>query len=530
MTDLGNEAANGPELYILEIRHVTKRYATTEVLSNVSLSVRAGEIHALVGENGAGKSTLLRVAAGFVHPDHGGVRVSGLELAHGNPRSSLKAGIAYVSQELTAISARSVLENVYLGTGRVRLGRLRRPDLIAEFQELARRVQSDLKPHMLVRSLSQAQRQELEIIRALARNPRILILDEPTAALDDERSQRVLSILKQLATDGIAIIFVSHRLDEVFAIADKISVLRDGRLAVSDRAEAFDEASLVRHMVGREISYLFPDIPEIAADAPVVFATQDLHAGPQVQGISLQVRRGEIVGLAGLIGAGRSEYAMAAMGAGMIEHGTVTVGLAPPFRPHAVRQMHRLGVVMIPEDRHGQGLVLHHSMADNMALGSMKNFMRVGGVISRRLIGETTDHWIRAADIRPPNRRAIVSTLSGGNQQKVLLAKWLDTRPHVLIVDEPTRGVDIGAKAQIHHMLVETAAQGVGVLLISSELEEVINLSHRILVFRAGRIVGEFAGREHNREAIMDLAFGVRSTASASATIPIKNHFEGSDR
>ena len=214
----------------------------------------------------------------------------------------------------------------------------------------------------------------------------------------------------------------------------------------------------------------------------------------------------------------------------MIEHGTVTVGLAPPFRPHAVRQMHRLGVVMIPEDRHGQGLVLRHSMANNMLLGSLRHFVRVGGVVSRKLIGETTDRWIRTADIRPPNRRAIVATLSGGNQQKVLLAKWLDTRPHMLIVDEPTRGVDVGAKAEIHRMLVETAVQGVGVLLISSELEEVINLSHRILVFRGGRIVGEFTGRQHSRSAIMDLAFGVQSSPHRTDVRPMQDHLEGSDR
>ena len=505
----------GQKSSILELRNVTKRYASTEVLSDVSLRLNLGEIHVLVGENGAGKSTLLRVAAGFVRPDRGSVWVAGSQLAHGNPRASLDAGIAYVSQELTAVPARSVLENVFLGTGRVRFGRMRRPDLLAEFRALTNRIEGDLRPDVLVRSLSQAQRQELEILRALARHPRILILDEPTAVLDGTRSERVLRILKQLASEGMAIIFVSHRLNEVFSVADKISVLRDGHMVASDNARALNETTLVRHMVGREVSYLFPELPVMQPDARIVFQSYDLHAGPQVRGISLSVRRGEIVGLAGLIGAGRSEFALAAMGAGSIERGTVKVGAGQPFRPRSVGQMLRLGCAMVPEDRHGQGLVLGKSMTDNVALGSLRKFARAGGIISQRLIGETADHWIRKADIRPPNRRAIVGTLSGGNQQKVLLSKWLNTKPQFLIVDEPTRGVDVAAKAEIHRMIVETAAQNVGVLLISSELEEVINLSHRIVVFREGRIAGEFVGRQTTREKIIELAFGIQSANSS---------------
>lgn len=520
---------SGWNLPVLELRNVTKRYAFTEVLSDVSLSLRHGEIHVLVGENGAGKSTLLRVAAGFVKPDRGSIWVAGEEMSAGNPRTALKTGVAYVSQELTAVPARTVLENVFLGTGRLRFGHLRRPEVLSEFHQLCDRIQSNLSADVFVRSLSQAQRQELEILRALARRPRILILDEPTAALDGDRSERILRILKQLASEDIAIIFVSHRLNEVFSIADRISVLRDGHMVASENASEVTEASLVHHMVGRDVSYLFPQLPEVATDAPVVFSTADLSAGPHVQDITLSVKRGEIVGLAGLIGAGRSEFAMAAIGAAAIDHGHVAVGDSVPFRPHSVGQMARLGVAMVPEDRHGQGLVLRQSIADNMALGSLKKFSRALGIISYKSIADTAASWIRRADIRPSNPRAIVGNLSGGNQQKVLLSKWLDTQPRFLIVDEPTRGVDVGAKAEIHRMIVETAAANVGILLISSELEEIMNLAHRIVVFREGRIAGEFRRGEATREEIMAVAFGVTPSQQGLAPQGVRRPQMGHD-
>lgn len=492
----------------LELRGVTKRYAGIDVLAEASLAVHPGEIHALVGENGAGKSTLLRIAAGLVRPDAGSVWVARRRLRAGHPRVALDAGVALVSQELASVPARSVLENVYLGTGRAPYGRMRRASVLADFAALSRRAGIDLPPDATARTLSQAERQQLEILRALARDPHVLLLDEPTAALDGERIERLIGLLRRLAAGGLAVVFVSHRLEEALSLAKDITVLRDGRVVAAGRAARLDEGTLVRHMVGREVRLLYPDLPHVAADAPVVFAASDLHAGTAVQGISLSVRRGEIVGLAGLVGSGRSEFARAAVGADHVDAGTISVGNGSPIRPTSVRRTLAAGVGLMPEDRKSQGLVLQRSVADNLALGSLPAFCTYG-VVSRRRTRTTARTWVQNADIRPPDPTVMVGALSGGNQQKVLLAKWLATEPRVMIADEPTRGVDIGAKTQIHEMIARTAQRGIGVLLISSELEEVLGLSHRVIVFRHGRVAGEFPSKQASREAVMAAAFGV---------------------
>lgn len=505
---------NRTETPLFEARNLRKRYGDSDVLRDVSLQVNAGEVRVLVGENGAGKSTLLRIAAGFVRQDRGSVWVDGHELHVADPRSALTSGVAFVSQELTSVPHRTVLENIFLGTGKLTLGRLDKPELLKEFRALAERIGSKLSPRSLVETLSQAERQELEILRALARHPRILILDEPTAALDGERSAQVLHILRQLAERNMAIILVSHRLNEVFSVADTISILRDGRLVLTERAVDLDETTLVRHMVGRELSYLYPERPPVSAESPIMFSANNLQSGHLVRGVSLEVRRGEIVGLAGLVGSGRSEFALAAFGAVRVTGGTVNVD-GKPVVPTSIRQMQRLGLGMIPEDRHTQGLVLLQTIGDNIALPSLKRFSR-WGTMSSRAIRERTEAWIAKADIRPASWRAKAGNLSGGNQQKVLIAKWLDKQPKFLIIDEPTRGVDIGAKSEIHRLIIEAARSGVGILLISSELEEVLNLSHRVVVFREGRIAAEFSADDATEQAVMAGAFGVKLDQASS--------------
>ncbi|MGH3320047.1 MAG: sugar ABC transporter ATP-binding protein [Streptosporangiaceae bacterium] len=508
MTESAASSAARDGQLALELRGVTKRYAGIEVLADASLAVHPGEIHALVGENGAGKSTLLRIAAGLVRPDAGGVWVAGRRLRAGHPRVALDAGVALVSQELASVPARSVLENVYLGTGRAPYGRMRRASVLADFAALCRRTGIALPPDAPARSLAQAERQQLEVLRALARDPRVLILDEPTAALDGERTERLIGLLRRLASDGLAVVFVSHRLEEALSLAKDVTVLRDGRVAASGSAAGLDESTLVRHMVGREVRLLYPDLPDVPADAPRAFTASDLRAGSAVKGISLNVRRGEIVGLAGLVGSGRSEFARAALGADHVDGGTISVGGGQPFRPTSVRRTLAAGVGLMPEDRKSQGLVLQRSVSDNLALGSLRAFCRYG-VVSRRRTRAAATAWVRDADIRPPDPTLMVGALSGGNQQKVLLAKWLATEPRLLVADEPTRGVDIGAKTQIHEMIAGTARQGIGILLISSELEEVLGLSHRVIVFRHGRAVGEYPSGQASREAVVAAAFGV---------------------
>lgn len=492
----------------LELRGVTKRYTGIEVLTQARLTVRPGEVHAVVGENGAGKSTMLRIAAGLVRPDAGDVWVAGRPMPAGSPRAALEAGVALVSQELAWVPTRSVLENVYLGTGQAPIGRLARRGLRAEFAALCRRTGIDLPADAPASALSQAQHQQLEVLRALARDPAVLICDEPTAALDGETAGRLLGLLRRLADAGMAVVFVSHRLEEALAVADNVMVLRDGRVVATAPAGDLDERTLVQHMVGEEVRLLYPELPEVPADAPAVLTVSGLRAGPAVRGVSLRVHRGEIVGLAGLIGSGRSEFARGVLGADHVDGGTISVDGGPAFRPTSVRRTLAAGVALVPEDRKAQGLFLQRSTADNLALASLRSFCRYG-VVSRRRIQATAARWVGRADIRPPDPAATVGALSGGNQQKVLLAKWLAREPPLLIADEPTRGVDINAKSQIHHIVADAARRGIGVLLISSELEEVLGLSHRVVVFRHGQVVGEFPSDHANREAVLAAAFGV---------------------
>jgi ABC-type sugar transport system ATPase subunit len=486
---------------------VVKRYGPVDVLKDVHLHVAPGEIHAAVGENGAGKSTLLRIAAGLVRPDRGQVRVHGQPLPGASPRRAHRAGLAMATQELTAVPARSVVENVYLGTGRSPVGSLRYGQAQREFRALCEETGFQLAPGARVGDLSLADRQVLEILRALSRRPRVLLLDEPTAALDAPRARHLAGLLRRLAARGTGVVFVSHSLTEVLAIADRVSVLRDGEVVWSGQAAEETEQSLISKMVGRSLSVLYPDRPPVPADAPVVFETRDVTREPTVRGVSLTVRRGEIVGLAGLVGAGRSEFARCVFGADRMQRGAVRIAGGGWYTPARPRDGMARGLAMIPEDRKAQGLVPQRSLSDNVALASLGAVTR-GGVLDHRRVRDLTARWVKLADIRAVGPHAPVASLSGGNQQKVLLARWLSRQPTVLIADEPTRGVDVGAKVVIHRMLLDLAARGAGILLISSELEEVLGLAHRVVVFHRGRAVAELGGQDMTAQKVLAAAFG----------------------
>ncbi|MGH9103609.1 MAG: sugar ABC transporter ATP-binding protein, partial [Acidimicrobiales bacterium] len=463
----------------LELRGITKRYGMATVLEEVSLRVDTGEIHATVGENGAGKSTLLRIAAGLVRPDQGSVTVRGQSVRPGDPRAALRAGVAIVTQEVTTVPARTVLENIYLGSGRARIGSLRR-GARADYEELCRATGIHLPADALAGELSVGDQQMLEVLRSLARSPTVLILDEPTASLDAGRSDRLIALLKGLATGGMAVVFVSHHLSEVFDLARRITVLRDGAVVSAGEARDETEPSLIQKMVGRPLGARFPPKQLPPEDAPVAFEARRVSRGTMVRNIDLCVHRGEIVGLAGLVGAGRSEFARCVFGADRADSGEISVGGGRAFAPRSVGEAVAAGIAMIPEDRKLQGLVLHRSIADNLVLASLPSVSNLGFMASRR-VREVADRWVGVADIRAPGIGFRVGALSGGNQQKVLLSKWLSKAPAVLIADEPTRGVDVGAKAGIHGAIVKAAADGVAVILISSELEEVVGLSHRVV-------------------------------------------------
>ena len=494
---------------MLELQGIVKDYGLTRALNDVSLTFDVGEVHAVVGENGAGKSTLMRIAAGLVEANQGSVVMDGSPIRSASPHAAQLAGIGIATQEMTAVPARTVLENVFLGIPIVGIGSLRKSSAMERYETICRRAGFRLNPDTLVRRLSLADQQILEVLRCLAHDPKVLILDEPTASLDGAQSAQLLLLLRRLANDGVAVMFVSHHLNEVLEVSDVVSVLRDGSLVSTNPVAQEDEASLIRKMVGRPLGLLYREKRFPASDAPSVLVATDVVRGEMVRSISLTVKAGEILGLSGLVGAGRSEFARCLTGADVCERGTVQIADGAPFRPRRPRETIAAGLVMVPEDRKGQGLILKRAIDENLALSRLKEVGRWGFVIPASLTRHAK-RWMARADIRPRNSTLPVGVLSGGNQQKVLLAKWLSCDPKVLIVDEPTRGVDVGAKQAIHELIFGAAAAGIGVLLISSELEELTGLAHRILVVRKGRIAGEFEG-SFDSEEIMMAAFGSTS-------------------
>jgi ABC-type sugar transport system ATPase subunit len=499
---------NGGET-LLELQGIVKVYGLVRVLDDVSLKLNAGEIHAVVGENGAGKSTLVRIAAGLVHPDRGSVVVGGNSIRSASPRAAQSAGIGIVTQELTAVPARTVLENVFLGMRVVGLGKLHRSPTARAYDRICEASGFWLPPDAVVRDLSIADQQILEVLRCLAREPRVVILDEPTASLDGLQAAKLLELLRRLCDEGAAVMFVSHHLKEVLAVADVVTILRDGVLVDTEPVAQESEESLIRKMVGRPLDMQFVPkrLPEL--DAKTAFEAKDIWLGTMVQGISLRIKQGEIVGLSGLVGSGRSEFARCLVGAERCDQGTVQIAGGEPLRPRHPHEIIAKGLVMVPEDRKGQGLILRRSVEENLASSRLKEIGHFGFVFPKALANRA-QRWMASADIRPRDSSLNVGVLSGGNQQKVLLAKWLSCQPKVLIVDEPTRGVDVGAKRAIHEMIAAAAASGIGVLLISSELEELMGLAHRILVIRKGKITSEFEGA-FDSEQIMAAAFGTSS-------------------
>ncbi len=495
---------------MLELKSVTKAYGAVLVLDHVDLALQEGEVHAVVGENGAGKSTLMRIAAGLVRPEAGTISLAGTAIRGGTRRASRAAGVEIATQELTSVPARPVIENAFLGEPVAAFGTLRHSAAAGRFRRVCEETGFEIPSDTLVRDLSIADQQILEILRCLIRRPRVLILDEPTSSLDEARSSQLLALLKRLAAAGTAIAMVSHHLGEVMATAHRVSVLRDGRLVSTKPVGEETEQSLIQKMVGRPLHLTFATKRLAPPEAPVVLEATGVRRSTVVNNVSLSVRAGEIVGLAGLVGAGRSEFARCLVGADRRDAGVVRVGTTVLPRRAGPRIARNAGLVMVPEDRKLQGLVLGRSIAENWDLNRLQTSGRAGFALPRTLAAAAKE-WLDRADVRPADPTWTVGRLSGGNQQKVLLSKWLACDPKVLIADEPTRGVDVGAKVAIHAMLAESAARGIGIVLISSELEELIGLAHRIVVFRHGGIVAEFMGDELDQERVIAAAFDADS-------------------
>ncbi|MES1212567.1 MAG: sugar ABC transporter ATP-binding protein [Leifsonia sp.] len=492
--------AGAPQLFV-ELRGAGKTFGGTPVLTDIDLVIQPGEVHALVGENGAGKSTISKIISGVYTADSGTLVVNGAEVAFGSPREALEQGIATIAQELALVPALTVAENVFLGREPQSLGFLGRRTLRRRFVELAAGTGFDLNPDATVGSLRTADQQKVEILRALARGASFIIMDEPTAALSGHDAELLHGIIRRLAASGHTVLLISHFLSEVLELADTVTVLRDGRVIRTGPAADETEASLIEGMLGRALSSVFPDkAPEPSTGREVLVVT-DLVA-PGVNGVSLSVRAGEIVGLAGLVGAGRSEIAHAIFGA-VRRSGSVTVdGVEGGSTVPAALSS---GIFLIPESRKEQGLVLGRPIRQNVTLSNLDQ-VSAGGWMLANKEHSTAKRMLERVRVRGDDRRDVAS-LSGGNQQKVLFARALQRTPKVLIADEPTRGVDVGSRRAIYDLIVEQAAQGIGVLVISSDVEEVLGLAHRILVIRAGRIVAELSGEDLTEQNVITAAF-----------------------
>ena len=500
---------------LVELRGISKRFGGVNALSGIDLSIEEGSIHALVGENGAGKSTLGRIVAGVHRPDEGELRVAGERVDYRSPRSALRLGVTLITQEGALVPHRSVLENVFLGIESGSAGIVNTRETRKRYYELLERVQLDLPPRATIRSLSLSDQKKVELLRAVARNARVLVMDEPTAASTPEEAEQVFNIVRGLHRLGTTVVYVSHFLKEVLQLAGTVTVLRDGRIVRTAPAAEETPERLVAAMLGRTIDLAFPEKSEPAADAPVVLSVRDVSRPPAVNGVSFDVREGEILGLAGLIGSGRSELARAIVGADRRDTGDLELR-ERRLRVRSPRDAISAGVVLLPEDRKAQGLLTKRSVADNIALPHFSAFSRAG-LISERRTRNATSSLMGRVDVRAAGPLARISTLSGGNQQKTLFARWMYRRPQVFIADEPTRGVDVGAKRAIYELIHALAAEGAAVILISSEHEEVLGLAHRVLVMREGRIAAELAGADMTEDALLRAAFGQLEDGSDDA-------------
>ncbi len=502
---------------ILEFKNVTKNFPGVTALSDVSFKVERGEIHGLCGENGAGKSTLVKILSG-VYPwgsYEGSVIYEGKELKLGQRsiRQAIEEGIAIVYQELTLIPSMTVGENVYLGKEPTEGPSINWVKLYAETRKILNTYHLDIQPQALVRQLGVGKMQMVEIAKALSENAKILILDEPTSALTDAEIDKLMEILRTLKEHGVTCIYITHKLEELFRITDSITVLRDGKVITTQPTPQLSLEKIVSHMVGREMKERFPKGNRHPGE--VIFQVDDLHAvDPEdaarevVKGVSFDLRRGEVLGIAGLMGSGRTELVMTIFG----EYGKIVKGkLRLEGRELHVRNSHQAmmqGISLVPEDRKRHGLILGQSVLQNISLPNLDQFSSFGRIDDSAELG-ASQGFAKSLSIKAPSLQVQCDSLSGGNQQKVVISKWLMSKPKILIMDDPTRGIDVGAKYEIYHLMNDLTERGIAIILISSELEEVLGMSDRIMVMHEGKSTGILGIADATQEKVMALATGI---------------------
>jgi ribose transport system ATP-binding protein len=488
------------------MRDIAKSFPGVRALSGVSFEVLAGEVHALVGENGAGKSTLTKILAGAQRADEGSIEIDGKPVVIDGPRAAEALGIGMIYQEFNLVPDLGVVENIVLGHEPQRGFLLDSAQAAREATTVLTELGIALPLDRPARRLSVAQQQMVEICKSLIRKARLIVMDEPTAALTDRETDALFALIKKLREQGVAFVYISHRLEELPRIADRITVLRDGMAVATRPIGELSQDEMIRLMVGRELEAHFPALPPVPVTAPTMLDVKGLCSG-RVQDVAFTVRAGEIVGLAGLVGAGRTEIVRAIAGADVPQAGEIEVA-GKHIVVHGPHSAIEAGIALITEDRKAQGLVLGMSVRENTTLAHLDQFSPRGfiDVAAERTI---TAQEIAELRIRTPNSEQIVRNLSGGNQQKVVLAKWLIGEAKIYLFDEPTRGIDVGAKAEIYNLMVELLLRGAAIVMVSSELPEVLGMAHRILVVREGRIRAEFAQADATAERVIAVATGV---------------------
>jgi rhamnose transport system ATP-binding protein len=504
---------------VVELREITKRFGPVEVLSRVNLALQAGHVHGLAGENGAGKSTLVKILGGIHQPDSGRILLDGTEIAILGPADAQRQKIAVVHQHPALFPDLSVAENIFVGRQPRRFGYVDWAAMTRHAEELLASLRMEIDVHVPVKMLTIAERQSVEIVKALSIDARVLVMDEPTSAISGRELERLFEIVGQLQKQGVAILFISHFIDEILGLSNEVTILRSGKHVITCAAAALTPEKTVRHMIGTEPGAFFPK--EAAEIGPPVLGVRGLCGAGFVEDVSFELRAGEILGFFGLIGAGRSEVAEMLFGITRPEAGEIWME-GRRVRLDSPRDAMRFGISFLPEDRHQQGLVLQFPIRANVTMPILPRLSNRLGLVDRARESKVARDFAERMRVVATGVEQLTSTLSGGNQQKVLLAKWLIPSPRILILDQPTRGIDVGAKAEIHRIVSHLAAQGLAIILIGDDAEEVMAMADRILVFRAGRIAGQFQRASFDRESMLLAA--AHATRDSGSPDPSRTH------
>ena len=490
--------------YVLEMIDVSKSFPGVQALKNVSFRLRPGSVHALMGENGAGKSTLMKCLVGLYQMNSGRILINGNEVHINNPLEASRLGISMIHQELSPVKERSVAENLFLGRTPLHAGVfVDHKKLYRQAGETLRSLGIDINPYEKMGNLTVAKMQMVEIAKAVSQDASIIVMDEPTSSITSTEVAQLFGMIRSLKEKGVSVIYISHKMDEIFKICDEVTVFRDGQMVGTDMVANMDVAKLIQLMVGRDLDAMFPKI--VCPITDVVMEVQDLASGSSFSGVSFELRRGEILGFAGLVGAGRTEVLETLFGLRPKTAGTVKINgkIAEIRRPSDAL---RYGMAMLTEDRRGTGIIPVSSVASNIVVANLKKYVRKSGLVNHRMIANDASEYIKKIEIKTPTKDTLIQDLSGGNQQKVLVARWLLTHPDILFVDEPTRGIDVGAKAEIHSLITRMAGEGKAIIMVSSEMPEILGMCDRILVMHEGRQTGIIDRSIATQEVIMEYA------------------------